>query len=130
MLKPDPGTRVSGFKEIRYGGDEFFDVEESVEYLGFIKRCFPNARFIFNERNIEDVSRSAWWKDNPNALKVLEDLLTRVQRMYEAHRSSSLWVDYDQYKRDVNKLGPLFDFLGESFDERKLRRVLDRRHSY
>lgn len=60
VLRPEAGTRVAGFKEIRYGESseaEFFAL------IKFIEAGFPNAKILFNKRNAGDVSQSSWWKN-------------------------------------------------------------------
>src|SRR5699024_4888033 len=73
-LRPRDKTRAIGFKESRYGGVEFPKKEETLDYLWFLRNNFPNARFVFNERNIDDTARSAWWKDNKDAKKTIGNL--------------------------------------------------------
>lgn len=130
ILRPKKDTRVTGFKEIRYGGTEFPDCEEAIEYLEFLKKFFPDARFIFNERDLAATAKSAWWAKNPGASDALKDLLLRMEKMYEAHRGNSVWVKYDEYVKDLSKLKPLFEFLGETFSEERLKMVLSQKHSY
>lgn len=130
ILRPSPSANVIGFKEIRYGGVEFPNVDEANEYLNFIKNYFPNAYFIFNERNIDDTARSAWWADNPAAKQSIKDLLDRMKSMYAAHKDESFWVSYDEYKDDPSALSPLFEFLGENIDAKRLSLIMSKKHSY
>ena len=130
ILRPKGGARVTGFKEIRYGGKEFPSSDEAVEYLQFLKKFFPDAKFIFNERDLTATSKSAWWAKDKEAVDALNDLLSRMKVMYEAHSDNSVWVKYDEYVEDLTKLKPLFDFLGEEFSEEKLKLVLSKKHSY
>src|SRR5690606_16051556 len=62
FLKPEPDTRVTGFKEIRWWRRDL------VETLQFTQLVFPGARFVLNTRNAEDVIQSKWWaKKDPQA---------------------------------------------------------------
>lgn len=130
VLRPMPGTTVTGFKEIRYGGMDFAKVEEAVEYLQFIRDSFPRARFIFNERNIDDVIDSAWWKGRSDARDTVKELLNRMQLMYEPHKDVSMWVNYDDYVNNVANLQPLFHFLEEPFDKERILNLMAKKHSY
>src|SRR5699024_7078783 len=130
VLRPRDKTRAIGFKEIRYGGVEFPKKEETLDYLWFLRNNFPNARFVFNERNIDDTARSAWWKDNKDAKKTIGNLAERMRLMFSGHKEVSCWVSYDDYKSDVESIAPLFEFLGEVFDKDRVVDVVSKRHSY
>jgi len=125
VLRPDPGVRVSGFKEIRFHTepDHFW------LYLNFIHETFPNARFVFNTRNHADVARSGWWADRDPAsvsatLEKAEALFTAYQRHFpdRCHH-----VHYDDYVTDHQTLRPLFAFLGETWDPRMVEWVMNTR---
>src|SRR5690606_34147583 len=72
LLRPEPDTRVSGFKEIRWW------MAQPVEYLDFIDQAFPGCRYILNTRNHEDVTQSSWYRKNP---KAGEDLVKIEERL-------------------------------------------------
>jgi len=57
VLQPEPGARVSGFKEIRF----HLTGAHVDSYLDFILRFFPKARFVFNTRSHDGVAKSGWW---------------------------------------------------------------------
>ena len=61
LLRPEPDTRVTGYKEIRWYDDDLPD------FLAFLRQVFPGARFVLNTRNLEDVAASNYWthKDDP-----------------------------------------------------------------
>lgn len=125
MLRPDPGTRVSGFKEIRFHlqGDLFAPT------LDFLRRFFPNCRFVFNTRDHAAVCRSGWWAEIEDA-KVRAHL-TRAEALFSAyiaaHPDLCCRVHYDDYTADPALLQPLFDFLGEPMDRAAVDRVLQTR---
>jgi hypothetical protein len=122
LLRPEPSTRVVGFKEIRYNLPDLGD------YLQFMRQAFPGARFVFNSRDHADVLKSKWWAD-----KSPEALITFQQRLDEAearHRDVSFHAHYDDYRGHPERLVPLFDFLGEEFDAARVAEVMKHRHSY
>jgi hypothetical protein len=123
LLRPDPGTRVAGFKEIRW-----YQVDLA-EYVAFLREVFPGARFLVNTRDHEAVLASAFWQDKPRdgrlqrAEKAILDVAADLGSA--AHR-----VHYDDYVEDPGRLAAMFDWLGEPFDEARVREVMSVRHSY
>ena len=59
VLRPRDDTRVTGFKEIRWYGDDV------VEYVAWLREVFPGARFVVNTRDHAEVRRSGWWAKRP-----------------------------------------------------------------
>lgn len=124
LLRPEPDTRVVGFKEIRWAED---DVEE---YVAWLRRVFPGARFVINTRDLDDVSQSKWWADDPGAREELAAVETRLLALADSLGDDAFHVRYDEYVADVTRLRPLFEWLGEPWDEERVGRVLATRHSY
>lgn len=125
VLRPPAGTRVTGFKELRWP----LDPEQFAIVLEFAHRFFPNTRVVFNIRNHDDVARSAWWSRMP-AEKVharLEQYETIFRSYLGEHPERAILLDYDAYSRDHEALRPLFARLGEPFDPDHVRGVLSRR---
>jgi hypothetical protein len=122
LLRPEPDSRVLGFKEIRYGQADV------TEYLGFIRALFPGARFVFNSRDPSGVLKSDWWADRDPA--DLTTIRERLDAAEEAHREVSFHVHYDDYKGAPERLEGLFGFLGEPFDVEQVRAVMALPHSY
>ncbi len=124
LLRPEPGTRVTGFKEIRW------DYDDLVPYLMFLRRTFPGARFVFNTRDHAAVAQSKWWQraeDPRGQLEKIEDL-HRTAR--DALGDAAFPVHYDDYVADPSALAGLFEWLGEEFDEERVAAVTQVRHSY
>jgi len=122
VLRPSPGTRVVGFKEIRYNQTDL------TQYLQFMRSVFPGARFVFNSRNHVDVLRSKWWADKKPA--TLAKYQQRLDDAEQAHAEVSFHVHYDDYQANPENLRGLFDFLGEDLDVERVAAVLARNHSY
>lgn len=123
LLRPEPDTRVTGFKEIRWASDDLG------EYVGFLREVFPGARFVANTRNLEDVARSKWWAESPDAARTLataeEQILTAAADLGPA----AYHVHYDDYVGTPENLRGLYDWLGEAWDEQVVRTTLAVRHS-
>jgi hypothetical protein len=122
VLRPQADTRVTGFKEIRWNHD---DVEQYVAWLG---RLFPGARFVVNTRNQADVLRSEWWAEGDQSRK-LADVEARLLRLAAALGDAAYHVHYDDYVADQTTLRGLFDWLDEPYDEERVRAVLAVPHS-
>ena len=61
VLRPEPETRVTGYKEIRWYQDDLAD------FCAWLRLVFPGARFVVNTRNQADVLKSKWWAKQDNA---------------------------------------------------------------
>ena len=127
VLRPPAGTRIAGFKEIRHVSREQIDLFP--RQMEFMRRFFPDARFVFNTRSHDAVLRSGWWaKMDPDAVRAQ---LTRAEACFAeaaaAHPDCSLQLRYEDYDANPDGLRPLFEFLGEPFDREMAARVLARR---
>ena len=122
VLRPEPDTRVTGFKEIRWYH------EDLAEYVDFLGQVFPGARFVVNTRNQADVLKSKWWakKDNSAYLAGIE---RRILSVAAGLGDAAYRVHYDDYVADPAVLRGLFDWLGEEFDSERVRVTLGTRHS-
>jgi hypothetical protein len=123
LLRPEPGTRVAGFKEIRWWQ------AKPDAYLGFIETLFPGARFILNTRNLEDVARSRWVRFKPNVLDELADVEERLRQAVDKRGDRGYHVHFDDYIDEPSALRALFDWLGEDYDADRVARTLAIRHS-
>lgn len=123
VLRPEPDTRVLGFKEIRWYQ------EDLPEYLAFMQRVFPGARFVLNTRRLDDVARSSWWADREDAREQLEGIEARMLSAAEALGPAVFHLRYDEYVDDPARLRALFEWLGLPFDEDRIRQVMARRYA-
>jgi Sulfotransferase family len=124
ILRPDPGTRVVGFKEI------YWMPERLPDYLAFIRAMFPGARFVLNTRNLDDVAKSKWWARNPDARQELEVMEEQYVDGLAALGDDAYRVHFDDYVADPRVLRGLFEWLGEPWDEDRVRAVMSVHHSY
>ncbi|MBU2963469.1 sulfotransferase [Citreicella sp. C3M06] len=122
VLHPDPGTRVSGFKEIR------FHLRPGLfaPTLHFIRRFLPQSRFVFNTRDHAAVGRSGWWaKMDPEAVRKELETAEKLFAAYATkHPRVCHRVHYDTYVSAPETLKALFDFLGEEMKPDVIERVL------
>jgi hypothetical protein len=123
LLRPEPDTRVIGFKEIRWWHEDWQD------YLAFMLRLFPGARFIINVRNHDAVSVSKWWAKNPDT----RDKLVRYERQLDAMADflgdAVYRLDFDEWSTDPTVLAGLFEWLGEPVHRDRVEAVMQVKHS-
>lgn len=125
ILHPPAGTRVAGFKEVRYLEPD------TPEYVAWMAETFPASRFILNFRNLDDVAKSAWWQDKPDAqqqLQAADEMLLGISQTLGPVRSHV--VRYEQYAADPEGMRPLFAWLDEEFDGKRIGATMARPHSY
>jgi len=124
VLQPEEGCRVAGFKEIRFHEDPGF----FKKYLNTIRDTFPNARFLFQTRNLESVSKSSWWSKQPKE-KVVQ-MLRNAERLYREYSVENpeitFTIEYEKYSEGPEYVASIFDFLGEPHDQDKIAAVLNR----
>lgn len=124
ILKPAPGCRVSGFKEIRFHEDpRFFQT-----YMEILRDTFPNARFLFQTRDHDAVSKSSWWAKHPKAtvMKELQRAETMFKNFAMANPKHSFTIEYERYSEGPEYVQKIFDFLGEAHDPESTAAVLGR----
>jgi len=123
VFQPSAGTRITGFKEIRWWHKEWDG------YFTFLINTFPNARFVINSRRFDDVAKSKWWSkmEDPRArMDFFNDRLSQIEAKLgdRAYR-----ISYDDYIANPDRLKGLFDWLGEPFDRSRVDAVLALKHS-
>lgn len=126
VMRPRPDTRVTGFKEIRWAAADL------PAYVAWLQQVFPGARFVVNTRDHDGVLASGWWAEGDTEakarrLKAAEEQLLEVAR---GLGEDAFRVHYDEYVADPGVLRGLFDWLGEEYDDARVRAVFDQAHSY
>lgn len=125
VLAPPPGTRVSGFKEIRHPRDP--DLFRG--YMDFLLQAFPQAKIVFNTRHHADVVKSGMFADkSPEAvtrrLRLSDDLFAAYAA---ANNDRCLVLHYDDWKGRPEAMRPLFTFLGAPYDAARVTEILNTR---
>jgi hypothetical protein len=124
LMRPEDDTQVIGFKEIRW------PEEDLSEYIAFLRKVFPGARFIVNTRDLEQVSQSKWWAKDPESPQVLAATEQRLLGLLEELGDAAFRVHYNDYVDAPERLKPLFDWLGAAWDEQAVRDTMAVKHSY
>ena len=122
LLRPKDGTRVTGFKEIRWYHPDL------TAYVAWLREVFPGARFLVNTRNHADVLRSGWWAEGDHAAG-LAAAEAGILALADALADSAYRVHYDDYVSDPTILRGMFEWLGEPWDEASVRAIMARKHS-
>ncbi|WP_328475929.1 sulfotransferase [Actinoplanes sp. NBC_00393] len=121
VLRPEPGDRVLGFKEIRYTPLHMADLQE---YLDFLLDAFPRSRIVINHRDPAAVARSAWWVKVRDAEAKIRDADERLLAIADDERHFHFF--YDEIDDSLENIRALYRFLGEDFDEAAVRQVLNK----
>lgn len=85
---------------------------------------------MINTRDLRATAASKWWRDRPDAATELAEVDARIRSLLPELADAAFHVHYDDYADRPEGLRPLFDWLGEPFDEAAVRDVLDVTHSY
>lgn len=124
LFRPEEDTRVTGFKEILWGD------EDTPEFVEWLREVFPGAKFVINTRALDAVAQSAWWAEEPDAVADLQRREAILIDLREQLGDAAFHIRYDEYTEDPTVLRGLFEWLGEDWDEARVRAVLDTRHSF
>lgn len=124
ILRPEPDTRVTGFKEILWGEPD------TPDFVRWLQDVFPGAKFVINTRDLESVSHSAWWSKDPDALAELQEREAMLMTLRDQLGDAAYHIKYDEFTANPEVLQGLFEWLGEPFDLETVRSVLDVRHSF
>ena len=120
MFKNKETTTLWGFKEIRYDSGD-------VEYLKDFKELFPQTKVIIQVReNIENQSKSGWFKNDSNAVNFLKKT---SKQLAEFAIQNKEWCYLTSFERmfDRNNLYNIFSFIDcrGKYDENKITEVLN-----
>lgn len=147
VLRPPRGTRIIGFKEIRYEPGHFADYDDMLDYLIFLDKLLPGIGYLMNVRDPKAVARSGWWPDRPDAIASLEvarDWLSDAtadlnrhfahgRRPHQARpgpgdlRERAVLVEYESWSADPGILIDALARLGLPRDDAAIRSALGTR---
>ncbi len=131
VLVPPDGTRVTGFKEIRYTtfdqDDEAFDV-----IIDFLASRFPGSRFIFNTRDAAQVVKSGWWANSKRhstreLTRMLRQSDERFRRCQEGLGKRGFLIDYAEFNNRPDGFVPLLEWLGEELSLAQIEEITTRK---
>lgn len=119
MFKDSETTNLWGFKEIRYDSGR-------INYIKEFKELFPQTKVIIHIReNIENQSKSGWYKDDKDAVKFLS---IATHELINFAKQNKEWCYISTFESMFNKdnIKNIFTFIGcgEKYDENKIAEVL------
>lgn len=125
VLQVPAGTRVAGFKEIRY----LDHVDDIADELDFLRRFFPGARFVFLTRDHRAVMASGWYVRMSRIVTArrLRAADAAFARYAARHPDICHALRHEDFAENPEAFRPLFAFLGEPFDRAAVAAILDRR---
>lgn len=119
MFKNSPNTNIWGFKEIRYDSG-------NINYIKDFKELFPQTKVIIHIReNIQEQSKSGWFKNDKNAISFL---FKTNRELIDFSLKNKDWCFYSSFEKmfDKNHVKRLFDFIacGENYNEQLIDEIL------
>lgn len=112
ILSPPSGTRMAGFKEIRWANNLW----QLPKNLDIISKHFPRVKFIFQTRDADSVAKSGWWKERPT--KDVREYIRKADAAFMSYASdndSCLHIRYEDLIAGDVVLRDIAAFLGEKF---------------
>ena len=99
-------TTVIGFKELRW----------DLNLLHTFIELFPNTKVLIHIRmNIEEQSKSGWWKDDESALKILKKENKKYINFYNKNKKNFYLSTFENMFLE-DKIVELFTFLEENIN--------------
>lgn len=127
QLAPPHGTKVLGFKEVRWTSIDLRGAD-LWNFLRFIQRVLPGVKFLLLTRRIEELLQSGWWKE-----RIPQESADLANSMYTLVRSAPIdyfEIDYRSVVEGSQDARRMFEYLGEKFDAEAYAQVIGRRHSF
>ncbi len=128
VLAPPPGTRITGFKDIRYT-DEVLNDRQFESVLRFLLDNFDDPHVIFLTRDPAEACKSGWWQDRDQdvVIDVLEMTNERFRNAHAAFPRRTFLIDHSEFDGTPAGLQPLLHWLGEDIPEAALTEALSAR---
>ncbi len=126
------GTKLAGFKEIRWSKSELRN-NTIKEYMNFLDTLLKGVKIVFLTRNIKDIFESQIRADFDHTGINFEHFVEGAENFYSEIRSVSIPVfeiDYDDITHISAKMNKMFDFLEVEFDIKKINLIISTKHSY
>lgn len=126
IIDPSGDSGVVGFKEIRYPSHVSSNLGDYLDNLYFITDC----KFVFLTRDLEDVCKSEWHRNNLNCEHDLKEFEDYVHKYIDEH-SYQEWFHLTYEDMCKGHLKGLFEFLDvHEVNHEVLKAVLATPHSY
>jgi Sulfotransferase family len=124
VLCPPPGTKISGFKEIRHNAATIPQTHFA-PYMDFLLSRFPGSRIIFNSRRAEDVARSAFvTRQDPEHVMAWVADCDRRFSAYAQDNPRTIHLRYEDWVADHGMIHDMLRFAGVTPDADAVARVM------
>lgn len=127
VLNPPADAKVVGFKEIRIDWNWITDFDT---FLEDVVEIFGDVKIIFNHRDLEDTSRSRWWKDTAHSYATIRGMDQRLRENRFAAMPNVFHVEYEELIAGPDHARKLAEFLDVPFDAPAYNQVMATPHSY
>ena len=116
ILTNDNSKKVIGFKEIRYF-EKVYLINEFIE-------LFPNTKVICHiDDDIDRQSSSGWWKNDKNAKTHLTEYNKQI--INYCNNNKNCYLSYMKNLFMIIEMKKMFKFLGEKFNEKKYKYIIN-----
>lgn len=122
VLRPQPETRIMGYKEIRYN-----TLGPRLDRLvNFVMTYFPDPKIIFNTRDSASVAKSGWFRNHPEqeTLDKIAAADLHFATLQEKYADRAITVRYENLIGGPEEAQKIADFLGVSLEPETLARVM------
>lgn len=125
VLVPPEGTRVAGFKEIRYTDDDVMDGQFKA-IIRFMLEAFEDSRVVFVTRSPQQAADSGWWRDRDRdvVIDILELTYERFVASHAEHPDRTFLIDHAEFDGNPEGLRSLLEWLGEEVSPEALAESL------
>lgn len=124
VVRPPEACKIAGFKEIRYLPPHI-DHDTLMQHLDIWMSNYPEMKLLFNTRDWNAVSKSAWWaKRKKSDVKALIQSTDQTFRnLNERYGERSYLIDYSKYNGKPDGLRPVIEWLGLDATEVDLSKI-------
>jgi Sulfotransferase family len=123
VLAPDPATKVTGFKEVRYNR-QFIANEHFAPYMDYLLAKFPNSKIVFNSRRADDVVKSGFLaKQNPHNVRTAVAEADTNFATYDAGSDRTIHMYYEDYVADHAQIHRMLSFLNLDWNAEVIEQV-------
>lgn len=121
--------KIWGFKEIRIGLESYDKFRMT---LNNFSELFPEVKFVFLYReDIETQLNSGWWPENKvESRSLLMNQLEYFKKFRLYNMDNTFLLSMEEMISMNSTFRSLFDFTGLSFDQNKLKNIIDSKLDY
>lgn len=124
-LRPPTGVTYLGLKDIH-----FYEFERHFDsILDSIAHFFPNCKFVFLTRDLDEVAKSGWWAKWDT--KVVKEKLSRADELFceysKKSPNNSFLIDYASFRDGPSGVKGLLEFLGAQLPDEVIIEVLSKK---